>query len=669
MLPYTRLTLVSLFIAHVVLASAAAQVQAQEQATNEPKEQATYTAPVSAFSILPEYTSTTLSPNGNKIAYVQNFSSPEEIAVLRTFNTKTNEVKLLLSSDNKKVKINWFKWANNDVLIVSASYESRRRSLLYYQTRMYSVDTTDDKPELKIMLRQRASSSIKIGGYVSQYQDRVIDFLPNDPDHVLVEVDFDVPQEPSVYKVNVYTARKSRIEKGKRNIRNWYTDQQHQVRIGRARNYDTGKITYYHRLTEDSDFSELLSYTSFEDKPISVRGFGLDPNILYISQYKGDKLALYKMNISTKETTLMLAHDDYDVGGNLIYSTITKEAIGVVDAHSPFGKYYFADIDYNFHRALDNALPDTDNFITSFSEDESVYILYTESDSSAGQYLLGNRKNNTLDYLFSAYPELDFIDLPEHESMQYTTRDGLEIEAIVTLPKFGKAPYPTVIHPHGGPGARDYEGFDPWVSYMSSKGYAVVRPNFRGSTGYGYEFAQAQMQGWGLEMQDDISDATTHLIKEGIIDPTKVCIFGASYGGYAAFMATTKTPDLYTCAVSFAGVSDLRDLASSQKRYLGGDLVAEKQLGDDRDDLLLRSPITHVKNIKTPLLIMHGTEDRSVSVKQSRDFVDELKDENKTHKYVEFEYGDHYLSIAQNRRVFFEELDAFFTQHLGTISP
>ena len=578
-------------------------------------------------------------------------------------------MKLLLSSDNKKVKINWFKWANNDVLIVSASYESRRRSLLYYQTRMYSVDTTDDKPELKIMLRQRASSSIKIGGYVSQYQDRVIDFLPNDPDHVLVEVDFDVPQEPSVYKVNVYTARKSRIEKGKRNIRNWYTDQQHQVRIGRARNYDTGKITYYHRLTEDSDFSELLSYTSFEDKPISVRGFGLDPNILYISQYKGDKLALYKMNISTKETTLMLAHDDYDVGGNLIYSTITKEAIGVVDAHSPFGKYYFADIDYNFHRALDNALPDTDNFITSFSEDESVYILYTESDSSAGQYLLGNRKNNTLDYLFSAYPELDFIDLPEHESMQYTTRDGLEIEAIVTLPKFGKAPYPTVIHPHGGPGARDYEGFDPWVSYMSSKGYAVVRPNFRGSTGYGYEFAQAQMQGWGLEMQDDISDATTHLIKEGIIDPTKVCIFGASYGGYAAFMATTKTPDLYTCAVSFAGVSDLRDLASSQKRYLGGDLVAEKQLGDDRDDLLLRSPITHVKNIKTPLLIMHGTEDRSVSVKQSRDFVDELKDENKTHKYVEFEYGDHYLSIAQNRRVFFEELDAFFTQHLGTISP
>jgi dipeptidyl aminopeptidase/acylaminoacyl peptidase len=503
--------------------------------------------------------------------------------------------------------------------------------------------------------------------YTSQFQDSVIDFLPDDPEHVMVEVDYDVPQKPSVYKVNIYTSKKSRIEKGKLDIRSWITDQQHQVRIGRARDFNTGEVTYYHRFSEDEDFTELLSYVAFDDKPISILGFDLDPNLIYLTKYKGDKRALYKMDLRSKETTLLLAHEDYDVGNRLIYSGTTKEALGLYDYHSPYGRFYFDDNSYEFHRALDAALPDTKNYIRSFSDNEQVYLLYVESDSVSGQYLLGDRTKGSLVYLFSSYPDLDFVTLPKHKKITYTSRDGMEIEALLTLPKFGKAPYPTVVHPHGGPGARDSSGFDPWVSYMSSKGYAVVRPNFRGSSGYGFEFAQAQMKGWGLEMQDDIADATTQLIEKGIIDKSKVCIFGASYGGYAALMATTKTPDLFTCAVSFAGVSDLRDLSRNQQRFSGGDLVAEKQLGDDRRDLLERSPITHVENIKTPLLIMHGTEDRSVPVNQSRKFVEALKDENKVHKYVEFDYGDHYLSIASNRASFFDELDAFFNEHLGKV--
>jgi dipeptidyl aminopeptidase/acylaminoacyl peptidase len=657
MLQFMRIFTANLIFANFIFTIAYAQEQSA--APN-------YTAPIAAFSTLPEFTRTTLSPNGSKIAYIQNVLAPDGVAILSTYDTANKKVSYLLSSDNKSIKINWFEWANEAVLIVSVSYEAGKHSALYYKTRMFSIDISAQEPIHKRLLKKRDSIGSLANGYVSQFQDSVIDFLPDEPDFILVQVDFDIPQQPTVYKVNVYTGKRSRVEKGKLSIRHWYTDQQHQVRIGRARNYNTGKITYWHRFTSNDDFEELLSYTAFEDKPISVKGFGLDPNILYLTKYNGDKSALYKMNLSSKETSLVLAHERYDISGDLIYSTVNKEAIGIFDDHSPYGRYYFDGNDYSFHNALDNVLSDTNNFVHSFSKDQSIYILYKESDSIAGQYLLGNRKKNELNYLFSAYSGLDFIQLPEHESIIYTARDGLEIEALITLPKFGNAPYPTVIHPHGGPGSKDRDGFDPWVSYLSNKGYAVVRPNFRGSTGYGYEFSQAQMQSWGLAMQDDITDVTTHLIAQGIIDKSKVCIFGASYGGYAAMMATTKTPDLYSCAVSFAGVSDLRELARNKRRFFGGDLVVEKQFGDSSKDLISRSPISYVDNIKTPILLMHGTEDRSVSVNQSRKFVEELLAQNKVHKYVEFEYGDHYLSIAQNRSQFFAELDAFLTQHLGS---
>jgi dipeptidyl aminopeptidase/acylaminoacyl peptidase len=220
------------------------------------------------------------------------------------------------------------------------------------------------------------------------------------------------------------------------------------VRIGSSRDFKNGELTYWHRLSQADDFEKLLSYTAFEDKPISAEGFGLTPNILYLTKYKGDKRALYKMDLSTKETSLILAHNNYDVTGNLSYSAVSKEAIGVYDQHSPYGRYYFNDEDYAFHKSLDKVLPNTTNFIRSFSKDQWVYVLYRESDSVSGQYLLGNRKQNKLNYLFSTYPDLSFVKLPEHETIICTTRDGLEIEALVTLSKFGKAPCPTVIHPH-----------------------------------------------------------------------------------------------------------------------------------------------------------------------------------------------------------------------------
>jgi dipeptidyl aminopeptidase/acylaminoacyl peptidase len=190
-----------------------------------------------------------------------------------------------------------------------------------------------------------------------------------------------------------------------------------------------------------------------------------------------------------------------------------------------------------------------------------------------------------------------------------------------------------------------------------------MRPNFRGSTGYGYSFSEAQMQSWGMAMQDDIADATQWMIDQGYTDKTKVCIVGASYGGFAALAATVKSPEMYTCAVSFAGVSDLDRLVFRARAFVNKKFVKE-QIGEDRDDRERRSPINFVENIKTPILLIHGEEDRVVHVEQSRNMAEELEDHDKVFEYVELPYGNHHLAIQSNRMKTFEAMDTFLSKYL-----
>lgn len=613
------------------------------------------------FSRLPNFENVKLSPSGNRIIFVENVKGAS-LSVLSYVDINTGARKNLLQSDNKKVKINWYRWKTDKLVMVSARFESISSGVRYYQTRLYSVDVTKKKIDLKLMMRNRAENPY------SQFQDSVIHWLPDDPEHILMEADLQVDNLPDVYRVNVKSGKAKRIERGKRSIRSWIADRQGNIRIGRAQNYKDGRVTYYYRNNKKDNFETLFEYYEFKDKPMTVLGFDLDPNQLYYLKYDGDYKALYRMDMTTKASEQLLKHEDVDVDGSLISSPVSNDVTGIYDVHSPFGRHYFEDASYKLHRSLDKVIPDRNNFLIGKSADEKYYLMFSESANSPGMYFYGDRNKKSLVKLFSTYPEVMELELPEHKYITYTARDGVEIQGYLTLPLIGEAPYPTVIHPHGGPGARDYDGFDPFVAFMVSKGYAVMRPNFRGSTGFGYEFAQAQMGRWGLEMQDDITDAATYLFEQGIADKDKVCIFGASYGGYAAKMATVKTPDLFTCAVSFAGVSDLRMLRRQQRKFLGGDLVADEQLGESSKDLKNRSPISHVEKIKTPLLIMHGSDDNVVRVNQSREFVDELEDHDKHFKYVEFEQGDHYLSIEENRKVFLDELDAFLTTHLGTVA-
>ena len=254
--------------------------------------------------------------------------------------------------------------------------------------------------------------------------------------------------------------------------------------------------------------------------------------------------------------------------------------------------------------------------------------------------------------------------------MTYTARDGMSIPAYLAVPLGGDAKHlPTVILPHGGPYLRDTGGFDYWVQFFVSRGYAVLQPNFRGSTGYGTAHLRAGYEQWGEKMQDDVIDGVDWLIAQGITDPARVCIVGGSYGGYVALVAAYKTPQKFRCAVDFAGVADLNAMVLNMYQYRFGDLArARVQRGNA---LSANSPIEHVADIGIPLLIVHGDQDRTVFIEQSVELDAALQAANKPHQFILQPGGDHLLSRASQRLQLFEAMDKFLHEHLsaGVTAP
>ena len=299
------------------------------------------------------------------------------------------------------------------------------------------------------------------------------------------------------------------------------------------------------------------------------------------------------------------------------------------------------------------------------SDDRNRYIIFAENSSTPGSFYLGDKKLGTLNEIAHSYPALANVELPPKKAFFYKARDGLDIEAFLTLPEGKNKNLPTIIFPHGGPIAADGEkGFDYWTSFFANRGYAVVQMNFRGSTGYGYDFMKAGLGQWGGQMQEDVEDATYWAIKEGIADPDRICIVGGSYGGYAALMGAA-TSDLYKCSVSFAGVSDLLYLLDGSRRY-GGEEGLRILLGDkSRSELKEISPVNLADQIKIPVLLVQGDDDSRVLLKHGEAMRDAMEETGVDYIYIQQEDSDHFLTLKKNRLQFFEETEKFLQKHIG----
>jgi dipeptidyl aminopeptidase/acylaminoacyl peptidase len=320
---------------------------------------------------------------------------------------------------------------------------------------------------------------------------------------------------------------------------------------------------------------------------------------------------------------------------------------------------------------LERAFPGRQVLVYGWTADDTKTLALVQSPSSPPVYYIVDFTTHRADIAAEEYPALAGVVLGDVRQMRYKARDGTSIPAYLTTPASKpNAPVPLVVLPHGGPNARDYFQFDWLAQFLASRGYAVLQPQFRGSTGFGDAFREAGYHQWGGLMQDDVTDGVRAMIDQGIADPHRVCIVGASYGGYAALAGAAFTPDLYSCAVSISGVSDLPALMREEVPIFGGWISAslsewKARVGAPNDsNLSAKSPINSVKTIKAPILIIYGTGDGVVPNAQSEQMARALTAAGKNVTVAVLPGEDHWLSLTGTRVQVLKELDAFLHEHL-----
>lgn len=619
--------------------------------------------PVEAFASIPDVSSVQLSPDGKKIASIVRVDQPKlKGTVVSILDLETGAKDVAVHTDNQKFVLLSLQWANDTTLLISAKFPANRYGTPTTETRLVKYDLTTRKTTSVL-----ARSVVERLSWIPQHQGQIIDMMPDDPDHILLSLDGmgEAVGEDSVLRVNLSQGKSAFIQNAKRKIIGWIADRQHKVRIS-IYNDDT-EYRIYEQPEQKTESRLLWTFKAFSEDSIWPLGFDADPNILYVRAYHQGFEAIFKVNLTDPKLTkeLVYANENTDVEGDLIYSELKKKVIGISEGDGE--EYTFWDPEYaGLQNGLKAVLPNAHNFITQFSANERRYIVYSTSSTQPGTYYFGDRDEKALFPIAERYSQLSSEQLADTQYLSYEARDKLKIDAYLTVPKGLEAKnLPTIIFPHGGPISYDSNDFDYWAQFFANRGYAVFRMNFRGSAGYGYEFMKAGLKSWGLEMQNDVEDGTRYLINQGISHPQRICIVGASYGGYAALMGAAMTPDLYRCAVSVAGVTDVAYLVKSSRRFTNYEVVKE-QIGDDFSALYERSPVSKADKITIPVLLLHGDKDRVVKVQHSREMFDELKSRKKNVEYIELENGDHYLSNNDHRLTTFKALDKFLADNLKT---
>jgi acetyl esterase/lipase len=619
--------------------------------------------PLEAFARLPMVSDVTLSPDGERYAALMNVGD-NTLLVTRELMGDA-KVKALLKTDNREFRFGWIRWVNNERLVMSVAYPSQRGWVEVAETRLLSIKR--DGSGLNNLVRY---SHFDGAGERAQLQDKVLDWLPEDGRHVLIQLADGGDPNPGVYQVDVETTRRTEVHRGRADVHEWMTDLAHRVRVGvRQRNAQVEVLVCD---PDGSNWRTAWRFGLFDRAAVWPLGFGVDPNKLYVSADHDGRAAVYEVNLADPQLQrrLLLADEDFDVGGELMRAPKTQEVIGVrSEVHGDASAGIWDPRIKGLVAGIDKALPERRNRLLELSEDGKRYLLYSSGNGVSGQYFVGLRDQGTLTLLADEYPALSDQVLPRKRGFEITARDGRRVPVLLTLPAGDASPkgLPAVLLPHGGPIAMDSSDFDPLVEFLADRGYAVLQVNFRGSAGFGHAHLSAGLKRWGLEMQDDLSDAVKWLTEGGVADPARVCIVGGSYGGYAALMGGAKTPELYRCIVSFAGVSDLIDLGAYEAQFVEGRAVYSEQVGSlwsDRSQLKATSPSRLAEQFRAPVLLLHGTLDRRVPYEQSETMADALKSAGKPFKLVRQEGGDHHLSSQPQRTEFYRELEAFLAQHL-----
>lgn len=610
-----------------------------------------------------------ISPQGNYLAAT---SRNEEGNVRLTVLDIENHNPLAAAEGHGNQSINDFHWANNERLIMTLAREVGSLETPMPTGEIMAMHANGSRREILTGPRSRD------GDYVFA---SVVDWLPDEPNSVLIYQQPMTQEEPflDLYRMHVNTGRKrseGRIplrasrEGGVRIL----TDQNGEARV--AIGIDPDDNSKQTMMLRDGNSWKVHSRVGETEGGFTPLAFTADENLLMgFSRTETDTTAIALYDLEAGDEEILAVHPNADLMPIMsINKGRTHEVIGAVYEYGEIDAVFFGGLqDEGFAESvvgLMNAFPQQNVGVNSATYDNQKVIVSTSSANNPAAFYLFDRENNQLQELAQARPWLGADRIPQTQPITYTSRDGLTIHALLTLPRDQEAKnLPLILLPHGGPhGIQDSMSMmDTDAKVLAQHGYAVLQANFRGSGGYGQAFEEAGYKRWGNEMIDDMTDGVLHLIEEEIADADRVCTYGASYGGYAAIQSTIREQALYKCAIGFVGVYDL-DLMfeegdvperESGVRYLN------RVLPEPGEARHAQSPVHNADKIKVPVFLIHGERDVRAPITHSEYLRDAMAKHGNNVDWMVKESEGHGFYKPENNVERWERMLAFLNQHIG----
>ena len=635
--------------------------------------------PISYFSKTSDTHGVKISPDGKHLAVVMKRKGRKIFGIIETSSKKLIQT---VGAGGLGNNISSVYWANNTRLVYSTYLLSKNNQQGTYLSELWGVNLDGSKH--KIVFGFEAAEET-VGSRLrkkkaSRASHAIIDLLPDDEDNILIAYypwkvqdrfwRLNQHAQTRIKKLNVYSGKMSNIDTLPISMATAIVDNNGDVRFS-VGTHKKDEFVVFFKDKPESKWQEF-SLDDFEGtKPFPFR-FTQDNQSVYISANVGDGTrALYRLNLKDK-TTEKLYHDE-SVDMSRIELDFSKRRAIYVATEKALPIYHYIEPENKkakLHKLLMQAFKGQDVIITSASRDTSQMVVLVYADNNPGDYYLFDTKTLNAELLMSrnswVFPE----DLVKTEAISLKTRDQHEIHGYLTQPRNhseGKL-LPMVVYPHGGPHSRDEWGYDPEVQLLANRGYAVLQINFRGSSGFGTKFQTDGHGKWGTLMQDDITDATNAMIERKIADPKRLCIYGASYGGYAALMGTVREPDLYKCAIGSVGVYDLPlvfEEGNIAKYVKHGMDYLKRAVGDNVEDMQNRSPAFNVDKIKANIFLIHGAKDEQVPIEQAYRLMEEFDKIDKDYQWLEFKNEGHGYRNNENREKAYRAIIKFLDENIG----
>ncbi len=598
--------------------------------------------PLEVFFRNPVARNVVVSPDGKKIASLQPFKGR-----MNVFVKNIDQVEWINVTKMDDRDIAMLSWKGNDTLLFSKDFGGDENFHLF-SVGLDGQGLRDLTPTAKTR---------------AQLADDLEGISATD---IMVTTNQRDPKVFDVYRMNVKTGESQLVLQNPGTYTGYLFDHKGLLRI--AMGTDGVNRTYFYRADEKKPFTQILKL-GFKDQ---IQPFAFDKknkNVYATSNLGRDTSAVVEWNPQTgKVVKTLYSNKTFDVT-RLSYSRQRQELIAASYEDWKTQRHFFSEYYKKGYNEISKQIKERDISISSVNEKEDLWVLAADSDRTGAHYYLYDVKSKKLTFLLDSTPWLKEEQMVEMKPIEYTSRDGLKILGYLYLPKNSEPKnLPVVVNPHGGPWARDMWGFRPEAQFLANRGYAVLKMNFRGSTGFGKKFWEASFKQWGLKMQDDITDGVAWLVQKEIADKDRIAIYGASYGGYATLAGLTLTPDLYRCGVDYVGVSNIFTLMETVPPYwepmrqMFYEMIGHPE--KDKDLLTKVSPVFNADKIVAPLFVAQGAQDPRVKKSESDQIVAALKKRGIDVPYLVKDNEGHGFRNEENRFEFYRQMEAFLDRHM-----